>query len=207
MQLYNALRHPANKYRYALLSEKKLYNLIKGRGNQEGKSRCFELPEGFLHLASRPLKGEIPLWEKPVRLIPFIITWDHERQRARLQINRDFVRNKLKIIRSQHKPYYFDKGKFKKVDASTYILFVNEITRELETVARYCFVYPQTIRAYNLKLRKMVYKFLTDIAGMKKEEAQKTIKRYIHFWQIPKKKLDRPENTPSHPFSELLKGL
>lgn len=93
MTLINSLRQP-NRYAYAAL--------YKTRPARTGRhARVIKLPEGWLLLA-RTTHAHAPelqdLRARPVALRYFILTFDHTRNRIRLQISKRFWRQKLAYV-------------------------------------------------------------------------------------------------------------
>lgn len=172
--LIASLRNP-NKYRYGLLLKEE----PKIKGGRKG-TKVFKLPEGYLILSHKP-KGRYytyqDLEKKPIKLIPFTILWNPKRQRIQLQINRDYVRLQLKRAKSLSSSAFWIPPKRK--GERDYIKAINNLTRELKAIDRYAFVYPDTKRAYNNKLRKIVYKYLTSVIGLTRNKALQTINKYL----------------------------
>ncbi len=172
--LIASLRNP-NKYRYGLLLKEE----PKIKGGKNG-TKVFKLPEGYLILSHKP-KGRYyeyqDLEKKPIKLIPFIIWWNPKIQRIQLQINRDYVRLQIKRIKALSSSAFWIPPKRK--GQRDYIKAVNNLTRELWEVSRYAFVFPDTRRAYNNKVKKIVYKYLTSVIGLSRNQALQTINKYL----------------------------
>jgi len=175
--LIEALKRP-NRYQYALLLQENpgLNEVCKGR------FRLFKLPEGVLIL-SRYSRIRIPggylelkdLRKSSIKLIPYILYMPEDR--IRLQINRDYLRRLWKKINaiSSSAYWYGSKRKFQK----DYLKAVNEIVREANDLASTCFIYPESIRAFNKRLKKTVLRFLTNVLSIKTNKAKEIIKLYL----------------------------
>ena len=173
-QLLNVLRQP-NKYRYGLLVEE---CSLKGTPT---KFKVLKLPEGYLILSRDPkrrgLKELIDLKERSLKLIPYILFIPHKQERIRLQVNRDYLRLLLKRIRniSSSAYWYGSKRKFLK----DYLKAVNNIVREANDLCSTCFVEPESIHAFNRKLRQIVFRYITSVLGLKAKKARRVIKAYL----------------------------
>ena len=172
-KLVNALRQP-NKYRYAsLLKECSL----KGSA---GRFRVIQLPEGSLILSRADnVKGceLLDLKEKSLRLIPYVLYIPEREERIRLQVNRNYLRLLLKRARaiSSSAYWYGSKRKFLR----DYMKAINELVREANDLCSTCFVQPETIRAFNKKLRQIVLKYLTSVQGLKAKKAREVARNYL----------------------------
>jgi hypothetical protein len=152
-----------------------------------------------------------------IRLVPFIIRWrpefsdqklertktQPERQdrtleegRLSLQVNRDFVRLKLKIVHEMTSRMHF----YESVPGGTWAAWrkeaelikgVNQVTRELIALKRWAFVESDTYAAYDTEVRRRVKIWLTSVRHRKAEEAQAILWKYVLPWRY------NPEKLPS----------
>lgn len=152
-----------------------------------------------------------------IRLVPFIIRWrpefsDQKLERTKtqpdrqdrtleegrlsLQVNRDFVRLKLKIVHEMTSRMHF----YESVPGGTWAAWkkeaevikgVNQVTRELIALKRWAFVEPDTYAAYDTEVRRRVKIWLTSVRHRKAEEAQAVLWKYVLPWRY------NPEQLPS----------
>lgn len=152
-----------------------------------------------------------------IRLVPFIIRWrpefsDQKLERTKtqpdrqnrtleegrlsLQVNRDFVRLKLKIVHEMTSRMHF----YESVPGGTWAAWkkeaelikgVNQVTRELIALKRWAFVESDTYSAYDTEVRRRVKVWLTSVRHRKAEEAQAILWKYVLPWRY------NPEKLPS----------
>jgi len=172
LALYRSLR-ANNKYQYGVV-----LSSSQGVAQNRDGFRSLALPEGILVLSQKAVRGyglqEIK--EKPIYLTFFTLVWDEKRKRIRLQINRDYVRLQLKRARDYSRRQSWGA---RRKSVREYLKQVNDLTRELKEISKVCFVYPETKRAYNTKLRQIVLTYLTTVQGLSKFQALQTIKKYL----------------------------
>lgn len=171
--LLNVLKQP-NKYRFALLLKE---CTLKG---SVGRFKVIKLPEGILILARNPrIRGIgklIDLSKQSLKLVCYTLYIPAKSERIRLQVNRHYLRLLLKRIKALSGAYWYgSKRKFLK----DYLKAVNQIIREANDLASTCFVYPETIQAFNKKLKQIIFKHLTSVQGLKSKEAKKVIAKYL----------------------------
>lgn len=171
--LINSLRN-ASKHRYGLLLKEE----PKIKGYPTGP-RVFKVPEGWVILSPSPKTRHYELQElsKPLKLIPFIILLDQETERLKLQINRDYVRLQLKRAKALSSSAHWYGSKRK--NERDYIKAINSLTRELKAIDKVAFVYPETKRAYNSKLKEIVLTFMTSNLKLPKRVALQKIEKYL----------------------------
>lgn len=152
-----------------------------------------------------------------IRLVPFMVRWRPEfsdqkldrvaeqpgrpdrtlaEGRLSLQVNRDFVRLKLKIIHEMTSRMHFYEttpqgtwAAWKK--EAELIKGVNQITRELIALKRWAFVESDTYAAYDQENRRLVRLWLTSVRHRKADDAQAVIWKYLLPWRY------NPEKLPS----------
>jgi len=175
LPLYRALR-ARNRYQYGVI----LPLDVSVAKDREG-FRTFRLPEGVLIISRRPVKkyGLQKIQEKPVYLTFFILVWDDEKQRIRLQINRGYVRLQLKRAMDFSRRQSWGA---RRKSVREYLKQINDLTRELQRISKMCFVYPETKRAYNTKLRRIVVEYLTSVHGLSKGKALAVVRSYLLRW-------------------------
>ena len=172
--LINSLRN-VSKHKYGILLKEE-----PGIKGYPGGPRVFKVPEGWVILNRKPETRHYRLQdleEKPLKLVPFIILWDKDKGRLRLQINRDYVRLQLKRAKALSSKAHWYGGRRK--NERDYIKAINNLTRELRAIAKVAYVYPETRRAYNTKLRGIVLTFMTSVLGLKKSVALRKIEKYL----------------------------
>lgn len=185
-------------------------------------SRVIPVPEGWVILGKKAKYRGLPELQDlrcsaSIRLVPFIIRWRPEfsdqklgRAEARpgrpdqtlaegrlsLQVNRDFVRLKLKIIHEMtSKKHFYERSPAGTLAAwkkeAELIKGVNAVTRELIALKRWAFVESDTYSAYDTEVRKRVRLWLTSVRHRRAEEAQRIVEKYIVTWRY------NPEKIPS----------
>lgn len=189
------------------------------QGPREVKgARVIAVPEGWIILGKKAeYRGLPPLADlrtsPSIRLIPFIIRWRPEfsdqklergtaeartleQGRLSLQINRDFVRLKLRIIREMTSRKNFYESTPDGVTAAwkkekELIKGVNAVTRELIALKRWAFVEPDTYSAYDSEVRRLVRVWLTSVRQLKARAAHLTVQKTVVPWRY------NPEGLPS----------
>lgn len=179
-ELINSLRQH-NKYRYAFLYSKK--PRLTGR-----HARCIKLPEGHLLLARSPHAHApelIDLRFKPLKLHFHILTFDHSRQRIRLQISKSLWRHKLAYVSEVCGSEYWRRhadGAGPRKTINQVLSVVNNITREMLAIDRHAFVYPGTRRAWDKNVRKLVMTWLLSVARIRLAEAKTIVSTALLSW-------------------------
>lgn len=183
-------------------------------------SRVIPVPEGWVILGRkaryRGLPELVDLRTAPsIRLTPFIIRWRPEfsdqklgraeaqpgrrdqtlpEGRLSLQVNRDFVRLKLKIIHQMtSKKHFYQSTPSGMIAAwkkeAELIKGVNQVTRELIALKRWAFIESETYSAYDTEVRKRVKLWLTGVRHRKTEQAQLLVQKYVIPWRYNPDKL------------------
>ncbi|MCY1703736.1 hypothetical protein [Deinococcus sp. SL84] len=185
-------------------------------------SRVIPVPEGWVILGRKARYRGLPELQDlrcsaSIRLVPFIIRWRPEfsdqklgraeaqpgrpdqtlaEGRLSLQVNRDFVRLKLKIVHEMtSKKHFYERSPAGTLAAwkkeAELIKGVNTVTRELIALKRWAFVESDTYSAYDTEVRKRVRLWLTSVRHRKAEEAQRVVEKYVVPWRY------NPEKIPS----------
>ncbi|CAM2976616.1 hypothetical protein [Deinococcus radiodurans] len=183
-------------------------------------SRVIPVPEGWVILGRKAKYRGLPELQDlrcapSIRLVPFIIRWRPEfsdqklgRAEARpgradqtleegrlsLQVNRDFVRLKIKIIREMTgRKHFYESSPGGTIAAwkkeAELIKGVNQVTKELIALKRWAFVEPDTYSAYDSEVRKRVKIWLTSVRHRKAEQAQALVFKYVVPWRYNPGKL------------------
>lgn len=185
-------------------------------------TRVLTVPEGWVILGKKEKHRGLPQLHDlrcspSIRLVPFIIRWRPEfsdqklgrrertpgredrtleEGRLSLQVNRDFVRLKLRVIREMtSRKHFYETGRDGTVAAwkkeGELIKGVNQVTRELIALKRWAFVEPDTYSAYDSEVRRLVKIWLTSVRHHKSEAAQAMLFQYLVPWRY------NPERLPS----------
>ena len=171
--LFRSLRQP-NKYRYAAMLKKPL--VPSGRSGHR-RMKVFKVPEGFLHLAAKPFEGCIDLTRQSLELTPIILVWSPQYQRVRVQVNRRWIRGKLKLAKAASRPFW--RGSYRR-NRYQYMRYLNTLTLDIEGVLKAgAWIFPETISAYNRKLEALTVRTLTSVFGLPLAEAKKQVKKYL----------------------------
>lgn len=174
--LINALRQK-NRYRFGALIQEFPLEIPR-------HTRAFVVPDGVAVLSWTEQKN-IPLHDlkKSLNLLPFFIIYNSKRERLQLQINRDFVRLKIRVIdeASRHEYRWVD-GDSVKIKQAEFIAFCNTVTQEIQEAGRYCWVEPQTLAAYDRQVKKIVLRWLTTVARLPAAQAKQIYAQYVRRW-------------------------
>lgn len=177
-------------------------------------SRVIPVPEGWVILGRKSKYRGLPelrdlRCSKSIRLVPFIIRWRPEfsdqklgraaakpgrrdqtleEGRLSLQVNRDFVRLKLKIIHEMtSKKHFYQRHPAGTIAAwkkeAELIKGVNQVTRELIALKRWALVESDTYSAYDTEVRRQVKLWLTSVRHRKAAEAQRVVEKYLVPWR------------------------
>lgn len=200
-------------------------NLLGHRryGPREVKgTRVLAVPEGWVILGKKSAYRGLPDLQDlrcspSIRLVPFIIRWRPEfsdqklgrrerkperedrtleEGRLSLQVNRDFVRLKLRVIREMTgRKHFYQSGPEGMVAAwkkeGELIKGVNQVTRELIALKRWAFVESDTYSAYDSEVRRLVRIWLTSVRHHQPESARALMFTYLVPWRY------NPEGLPS----------
>lgn len=183
-QLLNSLKQP-NAYTHAALYPKGRPPKSTGRN-----ARLITLPEGHLLLARRPHRHAPELKDlrsDTLELDFFILTYDHARQRVRLQISKKMIRQKLAYVNEICSSQYWQRhqnGSGPEKTVQQVIGTVNAVTRELWAIDRHAFVYPDTRRSWDKRVRKSVTVWLISTAKFRKNDATDHVRRYLSTWYV-----------------------
>jgi len=173
-----------NHHRYATLLEAPPESLSRG-------VRALPTREGWVILSPHREKRWAflqDLLETPLYLEPFVLLFERDRGRVKLQVNRNFVRLKLHIIDEMT---HYGRGKrgpeAHVITPAEFISAVNQVTAEMSDLNRYAWTYPETLVSYNARLRCMVRGYLIGSLKLPREEANAQLERYLREWWPPKK--------------------
>lgn len=179
-RLINSLSQ-RNRYRYAYLYREE--PPFTGR-----HARHIKVPEGHLLLA-RTTHTHAPelidLRIKPLQLHFHILTFDHTRQRIRLQISKQLWRQKLAYVSEVCGTEYWrrhEDGAGPRKAIKQVLSVVNGVSREMLAIDRHAFVYPDTRRAWDKKVRQLVMTWLVSVARIKLNEAKLLVRRELISW-------------------------
>lgn len=209
-----------NKYSHGLLLTHSQWPHPEGPARVKLTAVC-EVPEGWVLLGRKAKhRGWPELTDlrvaQALRLVPFRVRWrpefsDQKLERPRalegkaktleegrlsLQINRDFVRLKLKIVdemtRRMHAFTTTPQGTWaaRRREAEV-IKGVNAVTRELIALKRWAFVESATYSAYDGEVRRLVQRWLTSVRGRSSAQAKEITRRYLIPWRY------NPQGIPS----------
>lgn len=179
-QLINSLRQP-NRYTHAALYPQP--PLLIGR-----RARVFKLPEGYLLLARSPHAHApelIRLQERPLQLRFFILTFDHARNRIRLQASKRYWRQSLAYVNDVCTGQYWRQhinGRSVEKTPEAVLAAVNNVTRDLWEIDRHAFVYPEMRRAWDKKVRKTLMLWLTSVARLSLHDAKGLTRARLATW-------------------------
>jgi hypothetical protein len=183
-------------------------------------ARVIPVPEGWVILGRKAKYRGLPLLSDlrvspSLRLVPVIIRWrpefsDQKLGRAQatpgredrtlaegrlsLQINRDFVKLKLKLVHQMTSKKHFYRttpdgiwAAWKK--EAELIKGVNQITRELIALKRWAYIESDTYSAYDSEVRSRVKLWLTSVRHRKAADAQRIVWQYVLPWRYNPDKL------------------
>ena len=214
-----------NKYTHGALLERAAWTGDPEGPKRFQYTAVCAVPEGWVLLGRKAKhRGWPPLADlrssPSLRLLPFIVRWRPEfsdqklgRKRAgmegaagepwtleggrlSLQINRDFVRLKLKIVdemtRRMHAFTTTPQGVWAAWRKEAEVIKgVNTVTRELIALKRWAFVESDTYRAYDTEVRRLVRRWLSSVRGRSSAQAQEITRRYLIPWRY------NPQGHPS----------
>jgi hypothetical protein len=148
--------------------------------------RVIELPEGYLLLSWVPVDGLLDLKEKSLRLRALMLYIPSGKERIWMQLRREYVRQQLKRIASaaRREPFkvYDRTSPVKYEKARRLIAYANAITKALRAWDKIAYVHPDTCRAYNRKMKKVVKKALMKDMGLTRARAREMMRFLIEWW-------------------------
>ncbi len=118
------------------------------------------------------------LKKQTLKVGPILLTWNPVKDRIRLQVNRDWVRGKLKLARAASKPYW--KGSYRR-SKREYLKYLSTLSYDVQNaIDDGLFIYPDTIRVFNQKLEALAVRTLCSVFKTKRKQAKQEAKNYIH---------------------------